>query len=304
METRSLLWLALLGGWLISLPALGGISPAPTDPSAHPRVFAAQGVIQQFPADRRTVVIKHGAIAGYMDAMTMPFKIKDASTLAGLQAGDEITFQLHVTDDESWVDQLHKIGKAPITLAPAPTRTTMDPPPAGSFMNYALTNELGQKVTLQDFHGQALAITFFYTRCPLPDFCPRLSKNFQAATAKLRSLPGAPANWHFLSISFDSVFDTPAMLKSYGELYGYHPDEWSFLTGSPAEIKELARISGVTYTENGGGFNHNFRTLIVDPAGHLQMTFPMGGDLSGDIVTQILQATATTNVPAISASTP
>ena len=303
MKTWSLSLLTLLSGCLISLPAFGGVPATTSDPSAPTRNFAAQGVIQQLPADHQTVVIKHGAIASYMEAMTMPFKVKDSALLNGLAAGDEVTFQLHVTDDESWVDHIRKIGTAPVTVATSPAVAPIDPLPPGSFMNYPLTNELGKTVTLQDFHGQALAITFFYTRCPLPDFCPRLSKNFSEATAKLRALPGAPANWHFLSISFDTAFDTPDMLKSYGELYGYHPNEWSFLTGSPAEIKELARLSGVNYTVDGGGFNHNFRTLIVDPAGHLQMTFPMGGDLSADIVTQILRAAAATNEPAISAST-
>jgi protein SCO1/2 len=167
-------------------------------------------------------------------------------------------------------------------------------------MDYALTNELGERVALRNFHGQALAITFFYTRCPLPDFCPRLSKNFQAATEKLRDAPGGPTNWHFLSISFDTEFDTPAMLKSYGDTYNYHANEWSFLTSSPEVVRELARISGVNYTASSRGFQHNFRTLIVDANGHLQMVFPTGGDLSADIVTQIIKAANATNQPTLS----
>ena len=301
MKIQSLSRVTLLCVWLISFPSWGGISPATNDPYASSRNFAAHGVIQQLPADRRTVIIKHGAIAGYMDAMTMPFKVKDAVGLAGLQPGDEITFQLHVTDAESWVDQIHKIGTAPVALTPLSDSPEMVSAPAGSFMDYALTNELGQKVTLRDFQGQSLAITFFYTRCPLPDFCPRLSRNFQEAAQKLRSLPGGPTNWHFLSISFDTEFDSPAMLQAYSQSYEARPGEWSFLTGSPAVIETLARMSGVVYTGNSGGFQHNFRTLIVDTAGHLQTTFPMGGDLSDDIVAEIIKAAGVANQADLSA---
>jgi protein SCO1/2 len=150
---------------------------------------------------------------------------------------------------------------------------------------------------LNDFRGQALAITFFYTRCPIPDYCPRLSKNFQEAQQKLESLPGAPANWHLLSISFDPEFDSPQMLKAYGNSYQYNPKHWSFLTGPTNQIGELARQSGVSYQYDAGTFNHDFRTLIIDAAGHLQMVFPTSGDLSDQIVAEIIKAAAATNSP-------
>jgi protein SCO1/2 len=162
-------------------------------------------------------------------------------------------------------------------------------------LHFKFTNELGQAVSLSDFPGQALAITFFYTRCPLPDYCPRLSKNFQSASQKLEAMTNAPTNWHFLSISFDPEFDSPEMLKSYGQLYQYDPMHWSFLTGPKAQISELARRSGVTFVSTDGTINHNFRTLIIDANGHLQTVFPTTGDLSDQIVGEILKAVAATN---------
>ena len=94
-------------------------------------------------------------------------------------------------------------------------------------------------------------------------------------------MTNVPSNWHFLSISFDTEFDSPEMLKAYGESYQYDPRHWSFLTGPPDKIAELAYASGVTYESDDNTINHNFRTLIVDPQGHLQMIFPTGGNLSG-----------------------
>jgi protein SCO1/2 len=167
------------------------------------------------------------------------------------------------------------------------------PPPL--LLDGQFTNELGRSVSLNDFRGQALAITFFYTSCPMPQFCPRLSKNFQEASRKLEAMTNAPSNWHLLSITFDPETDTPAVLKAYGERYEYDAEHWSFLTGAPDQILALGRSAGVTYKANAGTMDHNFRTLIVDPAGRLQMVFPTSGDLSDQIVEQILKAATVTN---------
>ena len=157
-------------------------------------------------------------------------------------------------------------------------------------LDYAFTNELGQPVTLGQLRGKALALTFIFTRCPNPDFCPRLSKNFQEAAAKLRATPNAPTNWHFLSVSFDTEYDTPAVLKAYARQYEYDPAHWSFLTGPPEKIAELARLNDVNFDREGGFYNHNFRTLIIDPQGDLRMIFPITGDISDDIAAEILKA--------------
>jgi protein SCO1/2 len=155
---------------------------------------------------------------------------------------------------------------------------------------YKFTNELEQAVSLSDFHGQALAVTFFFTRCPFPNFCPRLSKNFQEASQILAADKTIPTNWHFLSVSFDPDFDTPAVLRAYGERYNYDAGHWSFLTGPPDKVTELARLSGVKADPESSLFNHNFRTLIIDATGKLQMVFPMGGNLSDSIAEEIRKA--------------
>jgi protein SCO1/2 len=266
------------------------------------RIFAAKGVVKQVNTTDEIILIQHEAISNYMSAMTMPFKVKDPKTLAGLQAGDEISFQLHVTGTESWLDQFTKIGTVSLKENKSPNQPVSETQivrARNPLLDYKFTNELGRAVSLSDFRGQALAITFFYTRCPLPDYCPRLSKNFQEASQKLESLSGAPVNWHFLSFSFDPEFDTPAMLKAYGESYQYDPKHWSFLTGPPDKIAEFARQSDVKYESDGGLINHNFRTLIIDANGHLQMIFPTSGDLSDEIAAEIVKAAAVTNQPAL-----
>lgn len=283
-------WVLVITVILLARAVSGGAEPV--EPVG--RTFSARGVILEVKTNSAQVVIRHEAIPGYMDGMTMPFKVKDPSQLTGLKRGDQATFQLHVTTDESWVDHFQKIGVISLAENKAGSQPveTSGPRPDKSLLNYKFTNELGQAVSFNDFHGQALAITFFYTRCPLPDYCPRLSKNFEEASQKLAAMTNAPTNWHFISVSFDPQSDTPNILKSYGLSYGYDPAHWSFFTGPQDKIAELARGAGVKYETAAGTINHNFRTLIIDPEGHLQMIFPVSGDLSDQIVAEILKATA------------
>jgi protein SCO1/2 len=255
------------------------------------RTFSAHGVILEVKTNTAQVVIRHEAIAGYMDGMTMPFNVKDSTQLTKLKRGDQVTFQLRVTADESWVDHFQKIGVVSLLETNTSPVETSAPRPDKSLLDYKFTNELGQAVSFNDFRGQALAITFFYTRCPLPDYCPRLSKNFEEASQKLEGMANAPTNWHFISVSFDPQSDTPQMLKNYGLSYGYDPAHWSFFTGPQDKIAELARGAGVKYETDAGTINHNFRTLIIGPGGHLQMVFPVSGNLSDQIVSEILKAT-------------
>jgi protein SCO1/2 len=121
------------------------------------RAFLAKGEVQELKPDGRTVVIKHEAIAGYMDAMTMPFKVKTPEELVGLQRGDEAVFRLQVSETESWIDQVRKTGK----IAADGVRTASGgiaeehPIPAKNpLLDYKFTNEVGQAVSLSDFRGQ------------------------------------------------------------------------------------------------------------------------------------------------------
>ena len=162
-------------------------------------------------------------------------------------------------------------------------------------LDFKFTNEFGQPVSFSDFKGKVVAFTFFFTSCPIPEYCPRLMKNFAEASQKLKAMPDAPTNWQLLAISFDTKFDTPEVLRAYGRQYDYDTNHWSFLTGPPDKIAELAQASGVNYTPDGTSFNHGFRTLVLDSAGKLQVSFPIGGNLSDMLVGEILKAAAVTN---------
>ena len=259
---------------------------------APPRTYAVTGVIEELKPDGTTAVIKHQAIPNYMAAMTMPFTVKQPSELAGLQTGDEITFRLNVTEEASWIDQVLKTGKrSPTSVRLTPATNAVTTFKITDIPNFALTNEHGQAVSLRQFQGQAVALTFLFTRCPIPEYCPRLANNFEAASAQLKAMPHAPTNWHLLCISFDPL-DTPPVLKAFGQRYNYDSNHWSFLTGDPNHIRELTRGFGLAVTNDGYFYTHDFRTAVFDASGRLRVMWPMGGDTSGILVQELLKAMA------------
>jgi protein SCO1 len=257
------------------------------------RTFSVRGVLQETRGDGKTAVIKHETIPGFMEAMTMSFDVKTSNELANVRPGDEIEFRLTVTRDDSWIDGVKKTGRTvalAVSNAAPVANTNASITPRHPLMEYAFTNQLGEPVTLSSFRGQALAITFFFTRCPIPEYCPRLSKNFEEACAELKAMPNAPTNWHLLSVTIDPEFDTPAALRLYAKRYEHDPKRWSFLTGPKERIAELARESGIAMQPDQGLLTHNFRTLIVDPSGKLQMSFPISGDISDGIASELVKA--------------
>ena len=271
------------------------------DASAAPntRAFDAEGVIREINAGAKTVVIQHRAISNYMDSMTMPFKVKDPAELAQFAAGDQVKFQLRVGPDESWIEHLVKTGHAdvpPLTNAAPPVPTNA----AAAFKlsdipELALTNQFGQPFSFRQFKGQAVALTFFFTRCPIPEYCPRLSKSFQNAGIKIKATPNAPTNWHLISISFDPL-DTPGMLKNYAERYQYDSNHWSFVTGKPEHIQALTRGFGLPVTPEAGLFVHDFRTAIFDASGRLQTMWPFAGDMSDALASELIKGAGVTNL--------
>lgn len=273
--------LACIGAFTVSCSPTGG------------KTFDVSGVVRDIKEDGRTIVIRHRAIPGYMAAMTMPFRVRDTNEVVGVQSGDEVSFRLRVTRDESWVEKVRRTGKSTAQhLTSAPIGTATNRPKAfglQSIPDFALTNEFGDQVRLRDFTGKAVAMTFFFTRCPLPEYCPRLSKNFRGAIDKLKAISGGPTNYHFLSVSFDPL-DVPAALRAYGRTYGYDSNCWSFLTGDSGQIAELARGFGVAVTPGGGTIEHGFSTAIFDANGDLQNMWLIGGDMTDHIVGEILKA--------------
>src|SRR6266404_9203818 len=260
------------------------------------RFFQVKGIVVGVKPAEKTVEIKHEEIPGYMPAMTMPFEVKNTNDLAGLGPGDTVTFRMTVTETEGWIDQIKKLGTGSSNQAPTTGQFRMvrDVAPldvGDALPEYHFTNQFNQPISTSQFKGSALAINFLFTRCPFPTFCPLTANNFAQTQQKLLSMTKAPANWHLLTISFDPEFDTPAILKAYGERHKYDPEHWSLVTGPLIDITAIAEQFGQTFWhDETGGISHNLRTVIVDASGRVQKIIIGNKWNSDELVDEIVKA--------------
>ena len=288
---------SMIGGLVSCAEKSSGEKPVPEARGLQTstQIFSVKGVVRELKPDGRTIVIKHEEIPNYMAAMTMPFEARNTNELAGLKPGDEVSFRLLVTDKDGWIDQITKTGATNVD-EPPPRETFrrvrfVDPLNIGDAMpDYPFTNELGQAIHLGQFKGQALGLTFIYTRCPLPNFCPRMSINFSDACKKLLAMPNGPKNWHLLSISFDPEFDAPATLKNYAKRYERDTSHWNFATGALIDIDAITEQFGLMFPREGAIFNHNLRTVVVDAQGRVQKVFTGNEWKVEDFVEEMVKA--------------
>lgn len=295
-------WLPWFASVLITFGLIGckQKSPAPAATGASteetPREYSVRGVVRRVEPERRSVVVKHDEIPGFMPAMTMPFDVKEPKELQGLKPGDRIAFRMLVTTNDGWIDRIQVLGSdTNATAAAPPVRITSSVPmlEAGSMLpDYTLTNELGKVIRLSDFRGQVLAFTFIFTRCPYPDFCPRMTDLFGRAQKTLAGQPEAPKNLRFLSISFDPEHDTPELLRAYAERQHYDPAQWTLATGAWDQLEPLTGHFGLIFGRDvpPEKMEHNLRTVVVRPSGRIQAVLPSNEWQLEDLLREIRTA--------------
>lgn len=236
--------------------------------------FPLRGMVVNVDSTDRTIMIAHEAIPDYMPAMTMPFKVKDPSLLRGVHEGDSVGATLAVSRVESWLETISVVrpGERVESLSADEVEHRHTLSPGDPVPDALLLDQEGHVVRLSTFRGKAVALTFIYARCPLPDFCIRMSENFAKLQRALRADPSLNDRWHLVSVSFDPAYDRPRVLKQYGSNYGADFSVWSFLTDpdttGPA-IEQLAGTVGLSYHPNEGLIEHNLRTMVIDREGKL-----------------------------------
>jgi protein SCO1/2 len=206
--------------------------------------------------------------------MTMDFSVKETNVLKGILAGDEISFTLVVTENDDWIENIQRTGSAAVTLPPGWSVGEPQLKVGEVLPDYEFTAETGDWIRLADFRGRAVAFTFFFTSCPLPEFCPRMNKNFAEARRLLAADTGGPTNWQFLSLSFDSDFDKPEILGGYGSFYrGTNTSQWLFAVASSNTMASLAPKVDLSFWKENGTFSHNLRTVVLDAQGKIARQF-------------------------------
>ncbi len=230
-----------------------------------------------------TITLDHEAVPGFMDAMTMPYRLKDPTIVSELHPGDRITadIQVHKQADgftDPVLDHIVIIAQARPDYKPAVQYHI--PQPGDVVPDFALVNQSNHTVHLDQFRGKLLLTTFIYTRCTVADYCPRMSRNFAAVDEQLRTDPKLYAQTHLLSISFDPAYDTPQVLRSYGGAYtGQFTNEtfhhWDFAAPPAKELPVVAQWFGVGIQpgEN-SSLTHSLSTALIGKDGRILVWFP------------------------------
>ena len=248
--------------------------------SVERKTYRLEGQVLSVQVDRKEAIIRHEEIPGFMSAMTMPYSVLDEKEYAGLTPGDLINAQLVVEPTRAYLEKVNKVGNAPLALPAggdaSGARAGFELIPTGAPVpNQTFVNQDGQSVTLDSLRGSAVVVTFIYTSCPLPEFCPLMDRNFAKIQAKLKEQNNL-LKAHLLSVSFDPQIDTPPVLKKHAASLGADPRLWSFVTGDRDEIDKWASGFGVSIsraTNDPRDITHNLRTALLDRQGNLVQVY-------------------------------
>jgi len=228
-----------------------------------------------FNVDKRgeTVTIAHEEIPGYMEAMTMPFKLKDGWAFDELQAGDSVSATLVVEGERSWIEGI-VIVREEAGSAPASVASSIEPNPGDEVPDFTLVNQDAKRIRIKQYRGKPLLLTFIYTRCPLPDYCPLMTANFAEIERAIRKEPALFGEARLLSITVDPEYDTPKVLHEYGLSNGSDTGEkvferWEYATGTADEIKKIATYFGLQYFQEGDQIIHSLSTALIGPDGRM-----------------------------------
>jgi protein SCO1 len=240
--------------------------------------YPVKGKVVSTDSSSGEVMLDAEAIPGFMGAMTMPYKLRTPNILSELHPGDQITATLYVTDTSDLLDQIVITGTAQPDYKP-PIQYHV--PAAGDVVpDFKFLNQSGNRISIDDYKGKILLVTFVYTRCPLPEYCLRMSKNFATINKALATDPALYAKTHLLTLSFDPDYDTPARLRSYGAAYtGKDTQEsfahWDFAVPSKGDLESVDKFFDVGVTpEKDKSITHSLSTAVIGPDGKIFTWYP------------------------------
>jgi protein SCO1/2 len=253
-------------------------SPAPAPAAAAAAVHDIRGEIVGFDRPRQVLLIHHEEIPGYMPAMTMEFTAAGVD-LAPLREGQRISARMGLPVDGVFPLTDFRVLPPPpdAALAAATLALRQDTFTRGknayrevgeAVPSFTLLNQDGKPVAFDHFRGKRVVLNFIFTRCPVATMCP-------ASTAKMMSLQAAAqkagvADLELVSISFDTAYDTPPVLKAYADARGIDTAHWSFLTGPESAIRDLLAQFGVIAEPGENVFKHSLATLLIGADGKIQ----------------------------------
>ncbi|MGP0069484.1 MAG: SCO family protein, partial [Isosphaeraceae bacterium] len=256
--------------------------PAPK--AAGPTVmdYTLRGVVKSVAPETGRIMIRHQDIPGFMGAMTMPFKLSEPASVEDFQPGDQVEGRLQVVSEDGAVKDYQlldlkvtkpaeppthvlDVSKGKVRIREHPKRLELgDPVP-----DFSMTGQDGKTLKLSDLRGKVVVLTFIYTRCPMPDFCPLMDRKFSDLAQHLAVTPDKTTDIRLISLSFDPEHDTPEILRKHAQVRGAIPPLWTYAVASHPELAKIAAPLGLFFGPDGGEIAHNLCTAVIDPRGRL-----------------------------------
>lgn len=289
MRALTLIVLTMLAGAAVTLVGCDA-GPGPS----QVQKFALKGKVISLDKEGGQVVVDHEAIPGFMGAMAMPYPVADETVLDKLTPGDEIHADVVVTNGHPKLENI-VVDKKSSGPPPAPAGSAHQPQEGEEVPDFALVNQDGKRISLRQFRGKAVLLTFIYTRCPLPDYCPLMSTNFSVIEEALKKDPKAFAKTHLLSISFDTKNDTPAVLRKYGAGYLQSGGEstfrhWEFTVPPANGMEAMGKFFGLLVQEEKGQIVHSMSTAIISPDGNIYRWYHGNDWKSADVLKDLVSS--------------
>lgn len=297
--SRGIASMLLLAAFAFGLAACGKSDTAPTPAVSEGKHYQMKGKVLSVAKAEGSANIDAENIPGFMDAMAMSYPIPDEKTLSGLNPGDDITADVVVTPDGKYHLENIVVTKKADGASKGPSSQDLhQPQPGEKVPDFALVNQDGKTIHLTAFKGGVTLVTFIYTQCPYPDYCPLVSKNFAQIYAATRANPKV----HLVSVSFDPAHDTPKVLRQYGATFkattgGIPFDRWQFATAKPQELAKMTNFFGVFYDPSGKEIVHSLSTAVINPDGTIYKWYEGSdwkpADLVGDADKALAKASET-----------
>ena len=268
-----------------------------TPKASGSKIYEVRGLVRGVEPADSTLLVEHEEIPGLMPSMTMPFTAREARDLERLKTGEAVAFRYVVTDKDSWIEEVKPIDVALVNL-PAKKAT---PPAASSgserleegdaLPDFQLVDQAGRPVDAASFRGRTTVLTFIFTRCAAPKFCPLMTSNFVELEKKIKQDASLAAETRLLSISFDPEHDTPEVLAGYAAVHTRDGDFWRFATGQPAEVEKLTTAFSVYTRDERGTIDHGLCTALVDVNGIVRRIWRGNGWSPGEVLEALREYT-------------
>jgi protein SCO1 len=306
-ECRHRLWRAaalcivLFFAKVLPAQSFPGASSNPPQTPADTKQYPVYGLVLSVDRAQKTFTASIHEIPGFMNAMVMPFNMHDAQVLDTLRAGEIIDFTLVVSKDASWAEGVreHIFRNKDAESQEASRLRLLEnlnaPPSAVQPLNqgdqvpdFRLIDQTGAPVRLSQFKGEVVVLTFMYTNCPLPDYCFRLNNNFGDLQRRFSGQLGK--SLVFLSLSFDPIRDTPAVLADYAKTWNADPESWHFLTGPLPQVEQVCHEFNMNFWQDMGMITHTLHTVIIDRQGRVVANLE-GNQFSAKQLGDLIQTT-------------